>query len=81
MKTTLDIDNALLRNAKVLAAQQGSSLTRLIEEGLQMRLAVRPASGTAARSVELPISRCKGGLIPGINPTNNRSMLDATDGT
>ena len=38
MKTTLDIDDRLLADAKALAAQQRSSLTRLIEEGLRMRL-------------------------------------------
>ncbi len=34
MKTTLDINDQLLANAKVLAARQRTSLTRLIEEGL-----------------------------------------------
>lgn len=38
MKTTLDINDQLLANAKVLAVQQRTSLTRLIEEGLQLRL-------------------------------------------
>src|SRR6202012_887161 len=38
MKTTLDLDDELLANAKALAAQQRTSLTRLIEEGLQLRL-------------------------------------------
>ncbi len=80
MKTTLDIDDNLLRNAKVLAAKQGSSLTRLIEEGLRMRLTARPVTTTAARDFKLPVSQCKGGLLPGIDPTSNRSMLDAADG-
>ena len=83
MKTTLDIEDALLRNAKVLAAQQGSSLTRLIEEGLRMRLAARLALGEAGRNRKLPtlpVSPCKGGLLPGIDPARNRSMLDAADG-
>ena len=38
MKTTLNINDALLANAKSLAAQQRITLTRLIEEGLQLRL-------------------------------------------
>ena len=44
MKTTLNINDQLLANAKVLAVQQRTSLTRLIEEGLQLRLrsAARP---------------------------------------
>ena len=80
MKTTLDIDDALLRNSKVLAAKQGSSLTRLIEEGLRMRLSARSVSANPVRAMKLPISRCKGGMLPGIDPTSNRSMLDAADG-
>ena len=46
MKTTLDINDLLLAEAKALAAQQRTSLTRLIEEGLRLRLR---ASGTSAR--------------------------------
>lgn len=80
MKTTLDLDDALLRDAKIMAARQGSSLTRLIEEGLRMRIAARLASARTARIPRLPVSRGKGGLLPGIDPTSNRSMLDAADG-
>ncbi len=80
MKTTLDIDDTLLRNAKVLAAQQGSSLTRLIEEGLRLRLSAQREAGKGARPPKLPVSSRKGGLLPGIDPASNRSMLDAADG-
>ena len=38
MKTTLDLKDALLTQAKALAVQQGTSLTKLIEDGLQLRL-------------------------------------------
>ena len=34
MQTTLDLNDRLLANAKALAAQQRTSLTRLIEEAL-----------------------------------------------
>ena len=44
MKTTLDLNDQLLVNAKALAAQQKTSLTRLIEEGLQLRLRVKTAA-------------------------------------
>ena len=80
MKTTLNIDDGLLRNAKALAAKQGSSLTRLIEEGLRMRVIARPATDTNVRAIKLPVSQGKGGLLPGIDPTSNKSMLDAADG-
>ena len=80
MKTTLDLNDSLVRNAKVLAAQEGSSLTRLVEEGLRLRLLAKSRAGRTARVVKLPVSRCKGGLLPGIDPASNSSMLDAADG-
>ena len=79
MKTTLDLDDALVRNAKLLAVRQGSSLTRLIEEGLRMRLAAQRGGGKTVRTPKLPVSRRTGGMLPGIDPLNNRSMLDAAD--
>jgi len=38
MRTTLDIEDGLLRQAKSFAAQEHISLTRLIEESLSLRL-------------------------------------------
>jgi hypothetical protein len=37
MKTTLDIRDDLLARAKELAAKQGTSLTKIIEESLALR--------------------------------------------
>lgn len=76
MKTTLDLNDALLARAKALAARQRTSLTRLIEEGLQLRLR---AQRTPAKPVSLPVYRGKGGLAPGLDGTSNKAMLDAAD--
>jgi hypothetical protein len=76
MKTTLDLNDALLTRAKALAAQQRTSLTRLIEEGLQLRLR---AQRTSTKPVRLPIYRGKGGLASGLDGTSNKAMLDAAD--
>jgi hypothetical protein len=76
MKTTLDLNDALLTQAKTLAAQQRTSLTRLIEEGLQLRLRAQEAP---AKRVHLPVYRGKGGLAPGLSGLNNKAMLDAAD--
>lgn len=38
MKTTVEIDDALFRQAKVYAATHGHSLRSLLEEGLRARL-------------------------------------------
>ena len=77
MKTTLDINDALLADAKALAARHHISLTRVIEEGLQLRLRVRPQR-KADRSV-LPVFRGGAGLVKGVNPLSNKALLDAAD--
>lgn len=76
MKTTLNLNDALLTKAKSLAAQQRTSLTRLIEEGLQLRLRAQQVHAKPAR---LPVYRGKGGLAPGLSGLNNKAMLDAAD--
>lgn len=78
MKTTLDIQDNLLATAKAAAAVQRTTLTRLIEEGLSMRLAAIK-NKHSPRRVTLPVMTGKGGMRPDIDPTSNRSMLDAMD--
>ena len=75
MKTTLDINDQLLANAKALAAQQRTSLTRLIEEGLQMRLRAQKAPQPG--KVRLPVFKGRGGLVAGVDPLSNKAMLEA----
>jgi hypothetical protein len=78
MKTTLDIDDALLVKAKAAAARERTSLTALIEEGLRLRL--RRAGPISRRpSSVLVIHPGVGGLISGIDPLSNRSLLDGAD--
>jgi hypothetical protein len=76
MKTTLDIDDRLLSDAKALAAQQRTSLTRLIEEGLQLRLRAQ-AGVVPRRRPRLPVLRGHGGLATGVDPRSNKAMLRA----
>lgn len=75
MKTTLNINDQLLANAKALAAQQRTSLTRLIEEGLQMRMRAHKAPQRG--KLRLPVCRGRGGLVAGVDPLSNKAMLDA----
>lgn len=76
MKTTLDLNDQLLADAKALAAQQRTSLTRLIEEGLQLRLRAKTDSAKRDR-VRLPILKGRGGLVAGVDPLSNKSLLEA----
>lgn len=76
MKTTLDINAVLLREAKALAARQGLTLTRVIEQGLHIRLRAPASTQKAAR---IPVFRGKGGLVRGVDGSSNKAMLDAAD--
>ena len=76
MKTTLDLNDQLLADAKVLAAQQRTSLTRLIEEGLQLRRRAQ-AAGPAIGRARLPVFKGRGGLVAGVDPRSNKALLEA----
>lgn len=78
MKTTLDINDTLLASAKSMAVRQQTTLTRLIEEGLQLRLR---SSRTTTKIVQhkIPVFKGRSGLVVGLNPLSNKAMLDAAD--
>ena len=76
MKTTLDLNDQLLVNAKALAAQQRTSLTRLIEEGLQLRLRAKTVDPSRQHK-RLPVFKGRGGLVSGVEPLSNKALLEA----
>ena len=78
MKTTLDLNDQLLADAKALAAQQRTTLTRLIEEGLQLRLRAGSRPARPGR-VRLPVFKGRGGLVAGVDPLSNKALLQALD--
>jgi hypothetical protein len=78
MKTTLNIHDALLEEAKSLAARQHLTLTRLIEEGLRMRLRATDLA-PANKGRAMPVFNGKKGLAPGLSGLSTREMLDAAD--
>jgi hypothetical protein len=77
MKTTLDLNDGLLARAKALAARERSSLTRLIEDGLRLRLRNRRAHAESVPA--LAIFEGKGGLQSGLDATSNRALINAAD--
>ena len=81
MKTTLNIHDTLLIEAKALAARHRSTLTRLVEEGLRMRLRSEQLPAAKAR-LDMPVFRAlpgQGGLAPGLSGLSTREMLDLLD--
>jgi hypothetical protein len=77
MRTTVRLDDDLLREAKIRAAEQGISLTQLIDESLRERLSARsrPKKGEPFRLR----SYGKGGVRPGVNLDDNRAVRDLMD--
>ena len=62
----------LLERAKKRAAEDGRTLTSLIEEGLMLVLAPK---ATRRKHVELPVSKASGGVLPGVD-LNRSSALE-----
>ena len=74
MRTTVRLRAELLKKARERAAADGRTLTSLIEEGLGVVLEqARPAR---AHKVKLPVSRARGGLLPGVDLTRSGDLED-----
>jgi hypothetical protein len=77
MRTTVDLPDELLRQARSRAAEEGTTLTALLADGLRLRLGGAPRGRGKRR--RLPVSTVGGGLHPWIDPASNASLLDAAD--
>jgi hypothetical protein len=75
MRTTVDIDDDLLRRAKEAAAKANRPLREVIEDALRESLS-RGKPGKHRRRIELPVSQEPWGLCPGVNLDDNASLLD-----
>jgi hypothetical protein len=74
MRTTIRLSDDLLRKAKKKAAEQGRTLTSLVEEGLKNVLAEsKPLRRTRVR---LPISKASGGTLPGVDLNRSSDLED-----
>lgn len=79
MRTTLRVDDDLLRRVKSHAAQQGRSLTSVFEEALRRLLAETEWDHRRDR-VELPVSTAHGRLQPGVDLDGSAAVLDVMAG-
>ncbi len=79
MRTTVRLDEGLLREAKAEASRKGETVTALIERGLRLVLAGGRARGRRAR-VTLPVSRAMGGTRPGVDLDDSSAVMDRLDG-
>ena len=77
VRTTLHLRDELLEKAKSKAAAEGRTLTSLVEEGLAIVLA-EPRRSPRART-RLPVSKAKGGVLPGVDLNRSASLEDLID--
>jgi hypothetical protein len=77
MRTTVRLDDALLAEAKALAARTGRTLTQVIEDSL--RAALAPRGGDRGPRPELPVVH-GGRLRPGVNLDSMSDLLDTMEG-
>lgn len=73
MRTTLNIADDVYRELKVRAAQEGVTVTSVIEEVLRGYLA-RPVQGT--QTLTLPLLPESGGTRPGIDLDDRGQVFD-----
>lgn len=74
MRTTIRMDDALLRRAKEYAARSGTTLTRVIEDAVREHLA-RRLRRTVREPTALPTYGGQG-LQPGIDLDDTASLVD-----
>jgi len=81
MRTTISLDEELLREAKRRAASSGRTLGAIIEDALRESLSRRPAK-PEREWVSLPTFGGGGrGLMPGVDLDDSAALLDLMEET
>lgn len=80
MRTTINLDEDLLRELKQLAASSRKTLGDVIEDALRESLAKMRSRSTRPQPTDLPISEQPLGLRPGVDLDNTASLLDVMEG-
>ncbi|MBI2750385.1 MAG: hypothetical protein HYX43_13915 [Burkholderiales bacterium] len=76
---TIALDEAVVRKARIRAIQEGTSVSAKVRDFLA-QYANATTQHAPSNPVDLPIFQGGGGLLPGIDPSSNKAMLDAADG-
>ena len=79
MRTTIRLDEAILKAAKRLALESGRTLGETVEDLLREALARRRTSAPPPRARPLPVFRGNG-LQPGVDLDDTAGLLDRMEG-
>ncbi|MDE0106377.1 MAG: DUF6364 family protein [Bryobacterales bacterium] len=77
MKITLNLDDRVVRAAKVRAAETGETLTRLIENALRDHLS---NPGTERRDFRLQLIVKRGTPVPGVTVDDRDALYEMMEG-
>lgn len=75
---TISLDENLVKQARIKAIQEGTSLSAKVRELLAAYVR-QDAPAAPVPIPKLPVSKARGGLQPGIDPSSNRSFQEALD--
>lgn len=78
MRTTIRLNESLLRQVKKKALEQHKTFTAVVADALAAWVQGGPVSSRRSQRVRLPKSG-KGGLLPGVDLENNASLADRMD--
>ena len=78
MRTTLNLDDAVVRAVKKEALKSGRTMTEVIEDALRERL-MRPKTPSAL-PFRLEMVTVQGSLNPGIDLNDRRNLIDVMEG-
>jgi hypothetical protein len=79
MRTTIRLNEALLRQVKKKAFEQHKTFTAVVEDALAAWVQGGPAETGKPRRLRIP-GGGKGGLQPGVDLDSNASLLDRMEG-
>lgn len=77
MRTTLDLDDDLMRAVKTKAAESGATMTRLIEEAVRASLETAPAP---SKPFKFKLVTVRGELLPGVDLDDRDKLYDLMEG-
>jgi hypothetical protein len=79
VRTTINLDDQVLAEAKLLAHRSGTTLTAVIEDALRERLSRRARPQTASAPFKLR-TFTGSGLQPGVDLDDSAALRDLMDG-
>jgi hypothetical protein len=76
MRTTVNLPDDLLQQAKLYAASRGATLTQVLEDSLRTQLSRQQDE---RRSERVPLPTAPGAPRPGIDLDDSAALLDVMD--